>query len=144
MSAQKRKVSYITDIDETSGIPSTSKRRLDASGSSTLPIPPTDNPSSRSPPFQQPYQLMTFSYASVTSPEDPSKRSRALEWNNSSMKYYVPPPQGANLAYGYERWIKRPEERGRLDGLLEACIKDQCEGERRRADLITWRGVITK
>lgn len=60
------------------------------------------------------------------------------------MKYFVPPPPGANLAYGYEQWIKRPEERGRLDGLLAACVRDECEGERRRADVITWRGVITK
>ncbi|KAF8520006.1 RAI1-domain-containing protein [Hysterangium stoloniferum] len=60
------------------------------------------------------------------------------------MKYYVPPPPGANLARGYERWVKRPEERGRLDGLLAACVRDECEGERRRADVITWRGVGTK
>jgi RAT1-interacting protein len=96
------------------------------------------------PPFQQPYQLLSFSYTSLPSPSDTDARARTLEWNNSSMKYFVPPPPSANLGYGYERWIKRPEERGRLDGLLEACLRKECEGERARAGAVTWRGVITK
>ncbi|KAF8582448.1 RAI1-domain-containing protein [Ramaria rubella] len=99
---------------------------------------------SRPPPFQQPYQLLSFSYTSLPSPQDASQRIRSLEWNNSSMKYFISPPKSANLAYGYERWIKRPEEKGRLDGLLEACLRSECEGERRRAGVIAWRGVITK
>jgi len=61
------------------------------------------------------------------------------------MRYYVDPPLGADLGHGYERWIRRPEERGRLDGLLRAILEI-----RRRAtgnpviDVVSWRGVITK
>lgn len=60
------------------------------------------------------------------------------------MRYYVEPPLGAELSYEYDSWIKRPEERGRLDGLLEACLKDEVKPERERANIVSWRGVMTK
>ncbi|KIJ33157.1 hypothetical protein M422DRAFT_213508 [Sphaerobolus stellatus SS14] len=143
MASLKRGISDVeTGKEDHIELPPASKRRLNGP-SISLPLPSFSTPS-RPPPFQQPYQLKTFSYVSEPSKSDPSTHVRALEWSNASMKYYVQPPKGANLAYGYERWIKRPEERGRLDGLLEACTKYECEGERRRADVITWRGVITK
>jgi len=139
MASSKRSISELLDdpTDPSTG-PST-KRRLNDATLSLSPIEP-----SRPPPFQQPYQLLSFSYTSLPSPKEPDRRIRTLEWNNSSMRFFVPPPPSANLAYGYERWIKRPEERGRLDGLLEACLRRECEAERTRAGVVTWRGVITK
>lgn len=132
------------------------KRRIDENISRLHLITEAD----RHPPaFQQPYQLLSFSHTSVPGSTNPSphhnkSRFRKLEWNNDSMKYFVTPPIDANLSYGYKRWIKRPEERARLDGLLQACTRkdlsptDECrirvETERRRADLITWRGIGTK
>ena len=115
------------------------KRRLNDATLSLFPINV-----SRPPPFQQPYQLLSFSYTSLPSPMDAERRIRTLEWNNSSMRFFVPPPPSANLAYGYDRWIKKPEERGRLDGLLEACLRSECQAERARAGVVAWRGVITK
>lgn len=61
------------------------------------------------------------------------------------MRYYVNPPPNADLGHGYERWIRRPEERGRLDGLLRAIS----EIKRREAgdpaiNIVSWRGVMTK
>lgn len=63
------------------------------------------------------------------------------------------PPRGANLRYGYDRWIRRPEEKGRLDGLLRSLIKigidRRQKGETSTAWLrdigvVSWRGVMTK
>ncbi|KAH8118243.1 RAI1-domain-containing protein [Phellopilus nigrolimitatus] len=60
------------------------------------------------------------------------------------MKYFTHPPHNADLTYAYETWIKRPEERGRLDGLLTACLSDEVSPERQRANVVSWRGVMTK
>ena len=88
----------------------------------------------RAPPFQYPFQLVSFSYT----PE------RVLEFNNSALKYYVDPPLGADLTYRIDHWIKRAEERGRLDGLLRACLHDKAAPDHQRAAVVSWRGVMTK
>ena len=71
------------------------------------------------------------------------------EFTNSALKYFVDPPLGAHLSYGYERWIKRPDERGRLDALLKAIskVKRDAEGNGVKfpeIGVISWRGVMTK
>jgi RAT1-interacting protein len=90
------------------------------------------------PPFQQPLPLLTFSYTP----------SHILEFTDSALRYFVNPPQGADLNYGVERWIKRPEERGRVDGLLKAWSKVRGKGKEGaglgEVGVIAWRGVITK
>ena len=88
----------------------------------------------QAPPFQYPFQLVSFSYT----PE------RVLEFNNKALKYYIDPPIGADLTYRIDNWIRRPEDRGRLDGLLKACLQDQVTPELRRATVVSWRGVMTK
>lgn len=111
-----------------------------------VPYPSTDSSQSLRPvPFQQPTGLLTFSYTP----------KRVLEFNDSALRFYIDPPRGADLRYGYERWIKRPEERTRLDGLLRAVERvmqktDQSlepgSGKKWLKDisLVTWRGVMTK
>jgi RAT1-interacting protein len=86
--------------------------------------------------FQQPTPLVTFSYNS----------SRVLEFNNSSLRYYVDPPPGADLKYGYDRWIRRPEEKGRIDGLLKAYMKvrEKNPGVSLNGGVVAWRGVMTR
>ena len=107
-----------------------------------LSYPPQDKPAAPVP-FQQPSQLLSFSYTP----------SRELEFTNSALRYYVPPPIGADLRYGYERWIKRREEKGRLDGLLQAAARYRtamntsgASGDAwlRDMSVMSWRGVITK
>jgi hypothetical protein len=121
----------------------TPEREVDATGK---PFPklelayPSKNLSSGNSgppvPFQQPTPLTTFSYDS----------KRELRFDDSALRYYVDPPHGADLRYGYERWVKRPEEKGRLDGLLKAWLKVRNgfpEGTM-NGGVIAWRGVMTR
>ncbi|KZW02878.1 RAI1-domain-containing protein [Exidia glandulosa HHB12029] len=110
----------------------TQRRRISAP--TRLPLPQRDAPARPSPPFQLPFQLLSFSYT----PE------RELVFDDSALRYYIDPPQRADLTYRYDDWTKREEERGRLDGLLRACVRDEVEPERVRANVITWRGILTK
>lgn len=88
----------------------------------------------RVPTLQYPSQLTTFSL----------NANNEQEFTNSAMRYYCEAPLDADLSYRYENWIKKVETRGRLDGLLKACLRDEAATERKRADIVSWRGVMTK
>lgn len=134
---------------------STDSHPSDASGQIQLPYPSTSSQIGTKPvPFQQPFSLLTFSYSP----------SRTLLFSDEARKYYVPPPQGANLRYEYERWVKRPEEKGRVDGLLRGILKirERMDRSANAGDdrggsetgigtkwlsdigVVSWRGVMTK
>lgn len=150
-SGKKRPLSEVDEGDATrSPAGRHNRRRLDdlsagpeaGESSNHLSYPPT-NRVAPPVPLQQPSTLLTFSYT----PE------RVLEFNDSALRYYVDPPPKANLKYGYERWIKRPEEKGRLDGLLRAVSKYRSRLDASGADgsawlrdmsVVSWRGVMTK
>ncbi|KAF8606578.1 RAI1-domain-containing protein [Ceratobasidium sp. AG-I] len=106
--------------------------------SSTIPIQYTlaiATPTPQRPPaFGQPQQLTCFSYT----PE------RDFRFDTSALKYYVPAPIGADLGYRYEHWIKRPEERARIDSLLRAVEQEHITKELKKGAFVTWRGVMTK
>lgn len=137
MPPRKRSLSSDSDCKRT-------KPRLDVSqdvGKLSYPSPSETIRTSVS--FQQPSSLLTFSYT----PE------HQLEFTDSAMRFYVPPPQGADLNYGYDRWIRRPEERGRIDNLLRAVSKARLRMDAHGNDgkawlssigIISWRGVMTK
>ncbi|KAH9920808.1 RAI1-domain-containing protein [Amylocystis lapponica] len=66
---------------------------------------------------------------------------------------YAQPPDGTELRYRYERWVRRPEEKGRLDGLLKAVsrVRPKFDASRgngagwlRDVGVVSWRGVMTK
>ena len=130
----KRKADFNHDNDVESSL---NRRRTN--DTSTLPLGcfrlsfPTNVPR-QVPAFQYPNQLATFSYTPA----------RELVFDNSAMRYYCPPPLNSDLGFAYDSWIKRPEERGRLDGLLTACLHENVVPERKRANVISWRGVMTK
>jgi RAT1-interacting protein len=133
--AQKRKA---VDAELEDGSPSSKQ----ASGI-TLAYPSLSHAPSKPPPFQQPTQLLTFSYTP----------DHVLQFDDSALRYYIDPPRGADLGYGYDRWIRRPDERGRLDSLLHAWSrfkKSLCEGpslsQSRAPDIhvMSWRGIMTK
>ncbi|KAI0925658.1 hypothetical protein AcV5_008336 [Taiwanofungus camphoratus] len=135
MASNKRRVS---SVDDNISEPPTKRRLI----SHDLPYPSTST-SVRPVPLQQPLPLLTFSYTP----------SRTLEFTDSALRYYVDPPGGAELRYGYERWVKRPEEKGRIDGLLKAVHRIRTrmdesgtDGSRWLRDIgvVSWRGVMTK
>ncbi|KAI0091163.1 RAI1 like PD-XK nuclease-domain-containing protein [Irpex rosettiformis] len=119
--------------------------------SQSLSYPPKNRPV-KPVAIQYPTRLLTFSYDA----------DRTLHFDDSAMKYFVNPPMNADLKYGYTRWIKRPEEKGRIDGLLKAMVKycqdldsssgtlqDQSDGKPssqwlRQMRCVSWRGVMTK
>jgi RAT1-interacting protein len=64
------------------------------------------------------------------------------------MKYFVEPPLGAKLSYAYDRWIRKPEERGRIDSLLRAFSKVRKDEAKmpsvKDVNVVSWRGVMTR
>lgn len=119
------------------------------------------SPFSASPSFQQPVPLCSFSF-------DEHRK----QWHDDRCKrfYRGPPPYnqrhprqhgaravfGADLNYGLERFVRRDQDvPEHLDALVaalqhrtEAAVsdeeRDQVDQERRKADVVTWRGIITK
>ena len=96
-------------------------------------------PNAKQVPFQQPSQLISFSY-------DPE---HVQEFTDSALRYFVDPPIGSNLGYGYEWWKYESDDRGRIDALLKAVSKIKsdmaaCGGALPEIGLISWRGVMTK
>ena len=88
--------------------------------------------------------MLTFSY----------DEKRTLSFSDAALRFYVEPPVRAELRYGYERWVKRPEEKGRIDGLLRAVsrVRQKMDASARGAGaqwlrsigVVSWRGVMTK
>ena len=90
-------------------------------------------------PFQQPSQLISFSYDS----------EHIQEFTDSALRYFVDPPIDSNLGYGYERWNYESDDRGRIDALLKSVSKIRrdtvaCGDAFPEIGLISWRGVMTK
>ena len=139
MTSRKRGIS---DVDILPGPDKGQKQsRLDPSLSPPLPVsaslsyPSTSQSASRAVPFQRPLPLISFSYT----------KDRELEFSDAAMRYYVNPPPGAELGHGHDRWIRRPEERGRLDGLLRAISEIRRRGTGDPViNIVSWRGVMTK
>lgn len=103
----------------------------------TLPYPKTEGVTAPQTQFQQPSQLITFSYSPT----------HEQEFSNAAMRYFVDPPIEAKLDYGYDRWIRKPDERGRLDGLLKAISRIRSDPARAPlvdVGVVAWRGIITK
>lgn len=89
--------------------------------------------------LQQPEQITTFSYDG----------SRTLHHDDrSKMHYHVPPP-GADLDRGWKEgdYVSKDDSRNEhLDSLVYALMRLGEEGDRtrRRADVVTWRGMATR
>src|SRR5882757_9315993 len=108
--------------------------RVKLSSDHNLAFPSLSHTPTHTPAFQRPSQLLTFSYSP----------SRILQFDDSALRYFVDPPRGADLNHGYANWIRRPEERGRIDGLLSAWsrFKKSIQGQHPDIGVISWRGVM--
>ncbi|KAJ7903314.1 RAI1-domain-containing protein [Mycena olivaceomarginata] len=103
----------------------------------TLAYPALTAPSGPAPAFQQPTQIISFSYTPA----------RELEFTDSALRYLASPPPRAKLAHGYDRWVRRPETRPRLDGLLRALSAARAKRHPALANgfgAVAWRGVLTR
>lgn len=129
MAANKRKA----EEPLSEGHPSTRPR---LSATSSLPYPDLSRAPVSVPAVQQPDSLLTFSYDA----------DRVQKFDDSALRYYVEPPRGADLGFNYGTWVKRPEERGRLDGLLAAWSRWRSQHASAVLDIhvMSWRGVMTK
>ncbi|KAL0574768.1 decapping endonuclease targeting mRNA [Marasmius crinis-equi] len=157
--------------------------RIPPSNEIYLSYPPLNQPQ-KAPPIQQPTPLISFSYdeehiqeftdsalryyrpipteflGGGESSGQSNQRGRGRGrggWNGNREEREQEGQignAGVDLNYGYERWIRRPEERGRLDSLLKAvdkvCFREGSdgiqEGKMRLRDIsiVAWRGVMTK
>lgn len=151
MSSLKRKPSQTEREDavrweDSEGVPS-QRQRLDNRGSGaliqasstpfTISYPDVRQPNApvRQTAFQKPTQIVSYSHDAT----------HAQLFDNSAMRYYVNPPMGARLDYGYDRWIRKPDERGRLDGLVKAFREMKAKGGLVPDNgVVSWRGIMTK
>lgn len=152
MTSTKRKRS-VDELLNDDASPPTSRRKLDndiptrihdftndrRSDDTFLAYPDLSNHNPVSVPFQQPTQLISFSYDA----------SHTQEFDDSALRYFVHPRSGVDLSYGYDRWIKRPDERGRIDALLKAISKAKKDGIGKGVQfpgigVVSWRGIMTK
>ncbi|CDR99530.1 hypothetical protein [Sporisorium scitamineum] len=125
-----------------------------ASGSSSSPF-------SAPPLFQQPAPLCSFSFDKTRKQWQDDRCKRYYRGpppynNRHPHQNRAPPVFGADLNYGLERFMRRDETvPEHLDALVAAlqhrmevatseAERDELDAERRKADVVTWRGIITK
>ena len=131
MASRKRAASDISDTNDGDKL----KQPRKDTPPLTLVYPSLTQPSPRAVPFQRPLPLISFSY----------DKDRELEFSDAAMRYYIDPPPGADLEHGYDRWVRHPEEKGRLDGLLRAISEIRKRGAGDPViGVISWRGTMTK
>ncbi|KAJ7158566.1 RAI1-domain-containing protein [Mycena filopes] len=130
------------DADSEPG-PSTKQRRRSPTptppspSSPTLAYPALTSPPTTATTFQQPTQIISFSYTPT----------RELQFNDDALRYLASPPPRAQLAHGYDRWVRRPERRPRIDSLLRALSTARQKGHPALASgvgAVAWRGVLTR
>lgn len=89
------------------------------------------------PVYKQPQEINSYSI----------DHERRVWFDNREMKYYYP-PEGKDLNFGFEDMVQRDDSISEhLDTLLDSLtdLKNKTEGsDMPQADIITWRGIITK
>jgi RAT1-interacting protein len=88
-------------------------------------------------PFQLPTQITSFSY----------DENHQQLFDDSALHYYVDPPPNARLDFAYDRWVRKPDTRGRLDPLLKAIQKAREDHVKAALvpdnGVVCWRGIMT-
>ncbi|KAF9019874.1 hypothetical protein BDZ89DRAFT_1072699, partial [Hymenopellis radicata] len=88
------------------------------------------------PTFECLKPIISFSYDS----------NHTQKFDDSARRYFVDPPIGAQLSYGYDDWVPPPTEDGKLDDLLRAISRAQRAGnlDLSQINAIAWRGAMTR
>ncbi|KAK2628473.1 hypothetical protein QTJ16_001576 [Diplocarpon rosae] len=99
-------------------------------------IQPIGRFTGKSAAIKRPKEIACFSY------DD----KHQFHLDDSSIRYYYPPTIGADLSRGYDTFEKLDDTADdHLDSLLKTIIAlEQETGKRVEADIITWRGMMTK
>ncbi|KAM0246618.1 hypothetical protein ACHAQJ_010142 [Trichoderma viride] len=89
-----------------------------------------------SQPVKRPKEFTCFSY----------DENHDYHPDDSSLKYYYPPQLGADLSLGFDTFVKHDDSKTEhLDSLLKAIVSQEQEtGSRIDANIVTWRGMMTK
>ncbi|KAJ7170847.1 RAI1-domain-containing protein [Mycena crocata] len=128
----------LSDVNEGTDDPTAERPRLESVPADPPQLAyPSASTTGPSPAFQQPTQLISFSYTP----------KRVLEFNDAALRYFVSPPPNAQLSHAYDRWQRRPEGRARIDGLLRALSTARAKRHPLLASgvgAVAWRGVITR
>ncbi|USP75760.1 Decapping nuclease rai1 [Curvularia clavata] len=100
-----------------------------------FPIQPLNRFNGTSATIKRPREIAHFSY------DD----DHVYQHDESGINYYVPPPMGADLKEGFETFKHyEDKEDPHLDSLLRALMDTKPAKEHAKADLMTWRGMMTK
>ncbi|KAL7270233.1 decapping endonuclease targeting mRNA [Rhizina undulata] len=102
----------------------------------TFAVQPLERFAGASTALARPREITYFSY----------DEKRKLHLDTSSLRYYYPPELDNDLSQGFDTFGKHDDSIDEhLDGLLTAMIDlERRTGERCKADVVTWRGMITK
>lgn len=100
-----------------------------------FPIQPLNRFSGTSATIKRPREIAHFSY------DD----DHIYQHDESGINYYAPPPMGADLKEGFDTFKHyEDKEDPHLDSLLKALMDTEPAKEHVKADLMTWRGMMTK
>ncbi|KAK3196154.1 decapping endonuclease targeting mRNA [Lecanicillium sp. MT-2017a] len=104
--------------------------------STEFPIQPIGRFAGASPPVRRPKEFACFSY----------DEKHGFHLGDSSMKWYYTPRLGADLSKGFDTFEKQDDSKDEhLDSLLATIISHEKElGKRIDANIVSWRGMITK
>ncbi|KAG0648582.1 Decapping nuclease RAI1 [Hyphodiscus hymeniophilus] len=104
--------------------------------SSTFEIQPIGRFVGQSAAIKRPREIACFSYD--------EKHQFLLD--DSSIRYYYPPELGADLSKGFDTFEKLDDtDDDHLDSLLKTiAANEEKMGKRVEADIVTWRGMMTK
>ncbi|KAI2623332.1 RAI1-domain-containing protein [Hypoxylon sp. NC1633] len=87
-------------------------------------------------PVKRPKEIACFSY------DD----KHEFHLDDRSMQWYYPPELGADLSKGFDQFVKHDDSKDEhIDSLLKTIIAhEEEEGKKVDAQVVTWRGMMTK
>ncbi|KAI1076277.1 RAI1-domain-containing protein [Whalleya microplaca] len=102
----------------------------------TFDIQPIGRFVGESEPVKRPKEIACFSY------DD----KHEFHLDDSSVQWYYPPELGADLSKGFDKFDKHDDsEDEHLDSLLRTIMShEEEEGKKIDAQIVTWRGMMTK
>jgi len=119
------------------GVPTISEKPVELQ-THRFPIQPLERFKNGTASIKRPQEVAHFSF------DDEHKYVH----DESGINYYVPPPMGVDLKEGFDTFRHyEDKEDAHLDALLKALVdteKKNGEAGKVKADLVTWRGMMTK